>query len=184
VEELAMTKSAIIVLVLLRSIGAAAASPPSTAPPSYPPDEVIIDAQREKLSVLRTQIVKLEDQIYSDYNKLNSDHQYDIICTTDVPTDSHLGNRQCLPVYVHGARTGEAMNYLDQFRSGSGVDGYPGRPASMVILERRDAFMKNFRKVINSHPELLKLDREDGELRREYEAVRKQKFKGKILVLD
>lgn len=166
-----MTKSAImvlVVLVVLGSAGTAAASPPDPRSPSDTTDEVIVNAQREKLSVLRAQVVMLEDQIYSEYNKLNPDHQYDVTCITDVPTNSLLRNRQCLPEYARRALHDAAQSLLPF--------GYPARPASMVILEKHKDFQKNYRTVINTHAELLKLDREYGELVKHYEAVRKQKF--------
>lgn len=113
-------------------------------------------------------MVVLEDQIFSDYNRLNPHHQYDIVCTLDVPTDSHFRNRQCLPTFVREARADEALSIFQGLRA---VGGRPARPASMAILQQRDNFTRNYRKVINSHPELLKLDRQYGALQKDYQAV-------------
>jgi hypothetical protein len=168
VEEFTVNKSAIMTLLMLCSIGSAAATPPTPAEPSDATASVTVKAQREKLRVLSALMVKLEVQIYSDYNKLNPHHQYDIVCTLDVPTDSHFKNRQCLPAFVHEARADEALDFVQQL---GGLGGHPARPASMEILDKRDDFRKNYRQVINSHPELLKLDRKYGELRKDYEAV-------------
>lgn len=163
-----MSKGAIVVLLMLCSIGLAAAAPPVPAEPSDATASVTVQAQRQKLMDLSVQMAKLEDRIYSDYNKLNPHHQYDIFCTLDVPTDSHLRNRQCLPAYVEEARADEALDFVQQ---AGGMGGRPARPASMVVLQNRDDFIKNYRRVINSHPELLELDRKYGELQKAYQAA-------------
>lgn len=157
-----------MVFLMLCSIGSAAAAPPIPAEPSEATASITVRARRERLRVLSTQLVRLEDQLFSDYNKLNPQHQYDIVCITDIPTDSHLRNRQCLPAFVHEARADEALDFIQQ---AGGLAGHPARPASMVILEKRDDFKKNYRTVVNSHPELLKLDRKYGELQKAYEAA-------------
>jgi hypothetical protein len=159
---------------MLFSIRINAAAPPAAVEPSGPTDSVTVKAHREKLRVLSARMVKLEDQIYSDYNKLNPHHEYDIVCTADAQTNSHLRNRQCLPVFVHDARADEAQDFLQQVGA---LGGHPARPASMVVQEKRDDFTKNYRQVINSHPELLKLDREYGELEKAYEAELKEMLK-------
>jgi hypothetical protein len=43
--------------------------------------EVEIEAQREQLHVMQAEIIKLEDQFFAEYNKLNTDHPYDSFCT-------------------------------------------------------------------------------------------------------
>jgi hypothetical protein len=163
-----VNKPAILIMSLLLSIGTNAAVPSNAAEPSGPPvDSVTVKAHREKLRVLSARMVKLEDRIYADYNKLNPHPQYNIVCTVDARTNSHLRNRQCLPVFVHDARADEALDFLQQVGA---LGGHPARPASMVVDEQRDDFKKNYRQVIHSHPELLKLDQEYGVLEKAYEA--------------
>ena len=38
--------------------------------------------------------------------------------------------------------------------------------ASMVVIEKRDAFKANYRRVIHTRPELLKMDQEYGYLQK------------------
>jgi hypothetical protein len=154
-----MSKTTMLVLLMLVSIGTAAAAPPLS--------------QREKLRILSAQMINLEDQIYSEYNKFNSDHQYDIVCSMDLPTDTHFKNRQCLPAYIKDAQVEAAMSFLDQAGLGVDLGSYPGRPVSMVALGKRDAFKKNFRKVFMSHAELLKLDHEYAALEKNYQTASK-----------
>jgi len=168
VGEITVDKPAILILSLLFSIGISASAPSNAVDPSAPAlDSVTVRAHREKLRVLSARMVKLEDQIYSDYNKLNPHPQYNIVCTVDAQTNSHLRNRQCLPVFVHDARTDEALDLLQQVGA---LGGHPARPAGMVVEEKRDDFKKNYREVIHSNPELLKLDQEYGLLEKAYEA--------------
>jgi hypothetical protein len=159
VEEFTVDKPAILILSMLVGIGTNAAVPSNAAELSGPVDSVTVKAHREKLRALSARMVKLEDQIYSDYNKLNPHPQYNIVCTVDAPTNSHLRYRQCLPVFVHDAREGEALDLLQQL----GVLGaHPARPASMVIEEK----------------DLLKLDQEYGVLEKDYEAMLKEMLPG------
>ena len=153
-----MNKSAILLLLILVSIATTEAAPPNL--------------QSENPKILRAQMVLLRDQIYSDYNKLNSDHQYDIVCTTDVPTDTHFKYLQCLPAFVKDAQVDAAMDFLEQTESSNAIDGYPARPVSMVALARQDAFKKNFLKVMKSHPELRNLALKYQALEKDYEAAR------------
>lgn len=137
--------------------------------------EVEINAQREKLSVMRAEMVKLEEQFYTEYNKLNTDHQYDIFCDVEAATGTLLKARVCRPVFVSRATEAEARGLLD---------GHPAPPASMIILAKEADYEKNLLAVINQHPELRKLARERDALSKRYDAVRKKKLKGKIFVLD
>jgi hypothetical protein len=163
-----------MIFSMLCSIGSAAAAPPLPAEPADATASVTVKAQRE-LRILSAQILKLQDQIYSDYNKVNTNREFDIVCTVEVPTDSHFKYRRCLPEFVHAAREGEALDFIQQTGA---PGGHPARPASMVVLEKRDDFTRHFRTVIHSHPALLELDQKLGELQKDYEAALKQRRKG------
>ncbi len=143
--------------------------------PADPLAEVEINAQREKLSAMRAEMVKLEDQFYSQYNKLNSDHQYDMKCTMQAPTGSNLKARVCRPVFANTALEAETRAFL-------GGDTAP--PANMVIAEKQPDFDKNMLSVINQHAELRKLIREREALEKRYEAERRKKLKGRFIATD
>lgn len=166
-----------VVVVMLIGIAQAEPAPPNPATPSDSAAEVIVSAQRAKLSAMRVQITKVQETIYADYNKLNTDREYAIVCTTDMPTDSHIPDRNCLPVFAESAQQEAAQDFMSQFH----LDGHAAPPASMVVLRKRYDFIEHYKKVIHSHPELLKLDGELGDLEKRYEAARKQKLNGKII---
>jgi hypothetical protein len=176
VEEFAVSKSAIMVLLLLCPIAVALAAP-APPPEASATNEVSVYARREKLRVLHAQLVKIEDQIFADYNKFNTHHQYDIICEMYVRTDSHIRYRTCLPAFVHTAHEDASQDFMNQFH----LDGHPAQPASMVVARQRQDFKRNYRKVISSHPELLELDRQYGELQKSFEALQRETFNGKLI---
>ena len=114
----------------------------------------------------------LRDQIYSEYNKRNSDHRYDILCTADVPTATHFKDRESLPAFMKDAQVDAAMDFLEETESNSAIDGYPARPVSMIALAQQDAFKSNFLKVMKSHPKLRNLALKYQALEKDYDAAR------------
>jgi hypothetical protein len=144
-------------------------------PGDEPMPEVEINARRESLRHLRSEVVRLEEGFYAKYNELNTDDQYDIHCGRAVPTGSVLRRRECTPVFVNRATEAEAQAFLG---------GYPVVPASSKIVRLWPDFEKTLVKAIQTHPELQQLARAHAEAQKHYEVVRKLKFKGKIFVLD
>ncbi len=169
-----MSRSTIALMTLFCLRQALAASVPETPAPSEATESVTVSGHREALSELRLRLVKLQEHIYADYNKLNPHHQYDIVCTTDAAAGSRIVYRRCLPLFVRSAYEDKAQDAAHQMHLG----GYPAPPVSMVVARLREEFKKNYRKVVNSDPELLKLDREYGELAKRYEAISHEKFRG------
>jgi hypothetical protein len=153
----------------------ALAATANAAEPAEPLPEVEINAQREKLSVMRAEMVKLEDRFYADYNRLNTDDEFDIVCGMEAATGTKLKSRVCKPVFVNRATEEEALAFLT---------GRPVKPAMITILAKSPAYEKNVLDIVNKHPELRKLVRQRESLEKRYERVRKQKFKGKLIVLD
>jgi len=137
--------------------------------------EVEINARRESLGHLRLEIVRLEENFYAKYNELNEDDQYDIHCGRVTPTGSALKRRECQPVFVDRAMEAQVQG---------GLRGYPVQPASSVINRKWPDFEKTLVDAIRAHPELQKLAGAHATMQQHYEAVRKLKFKGKIIVFD
>jgi hypothetical protein len=155
-------------------IGALLCGPLAEAEQS-PLPEVEINAQREKLAVMRAEMIKLEDQFFTEYNKLNADHQYDVFCDREAETGTLLKKRVCRPVFVSKATEEEAQALLR---------GESAPPANLTIMAKETDYEKNVLAVINKNPQLRKLVRERDALAKHYEAVRKAKFKGKIVVWE
>ena len=169
--------------LLLREEGGAflitQAAPPSQRGPAQssgePRIEVEIRAQYEKLSVMRAELVKLEDQFYAEYNKLNTDRQYDVVCRMEAYTGSHLLSRVCEPAFVAGAEREETR---------AALQGHAVPLAILTIQEKTPGYQKNMATLVEKHPELFRLVKERSELAQRYEAVRKQKIHGQTIDWD
>jgi hypothetical protein len=169
-------------LSLLLASAAAGAQQPA---PDEPLPQVEITALREKLTVMRARIVEAEDLFYAEYNKLNTHDDFDMVCNVETPIDSHRKSRVCRPVYVKKAVERESQGYLAAATGPKlGEIDNPVAPANSTIIGRYGDFQKNMAKLIAKHPELKRLVAERDLREKEYETVRKEKLKGRILVLE
>ena len=137
--------------------------------------EVIIKGHKEKLSRLEAEVVKAQDAFYDAFNQVNTVKEYETHCDTEMPVDSHIHRRVCNPEFVHRATQDEAMAAL-----GLGV----ARPGSMVIIGKMPAYHKYVRDLVHQNPKLRKALGLYYSLSQHYEAVRKERFKGKWFVWD
>ena len=143
---------------------------PTTVPhPQDPLAEVEIEARRADLSTMKTDLLKLEQQFYDEYNKLNTDRDLDITCTIDTPTGTHVGVRFCQPVFAEQA-VGEAAR--------AGARGYDAPAAGFVILLRTPEYQKHLIDIVSQHPELLELLKERNALAERYASARRWKAGG------
>ena len=98
-----MTRKFFFLIATLAALSATAVAEPPASPADPDAAQVSVYARRAKLRVLHAQLIKLEGQIYADYNKVNTEHRYDIVCDTYVETGSRFSNRRCLPAFAHTA---------------------------------------------------------------------------------
>jgi len=156
-------------------VAAAAAAPADATPwsatpvPMTPVDEVEIFAPHEKLSALRAEIRKLEEQFFAGYNELNTIREYDIRCNLVARTGTHLKYPVCQPVFV-------SMAMADAVRAA--LEGRSGAPAILVVQTKTPDYQKNMVAIVEKHPELLELVKQRNALAERYEALRKQKRRG------
>jgi len=136
-------------------------------------DEVQIVGKR--LYEMRQDIIKAEDKFWAKYNELNTNDDYDVHCTIDVPTGTRFKYRVCRPVYYAKAQENEARSF---------ITGEYAPPADLVAVEHAVDYEDTALAVINAHPELRKLVREREELERRYEETRKKRFKGKWILFE
>jgi hypothetical protein len=147
--------------------------------------EVKIKALREKLTDMRARIVETEDRFYDEYNKLNINDDFDMVCNLETPIDSHRKLRVCRPVYAKEAVEQESQGYLAAVTGQRlGAIDNPVAPSNLVIAGRYGDFQKNMARLIAKHPELKKLLRERELLEKKYDALRKKKLKGRMFVIE
>lgn len=141
--------------------------PPSQDAPDAPLAEVEITAERARLSEMRAQIVRLENQFYARYNQVNANHQYDVIvCRSVTYTGSHVDRRFCGP-----ASALRVVPYLDPLPVPTDVTLTVEPPKDPAQLR---AYQRNMVDVVRKHPELLELIKERSELVERYQLERYQ----------
>jgi hypothetical protein len=172
--------AAFIVMTLLPLVPSVAADSSATTKENKS-DEIVVTAEREKLYKLRAEIVQTEDRFYELFNKLNTNKDFDITCSIDVPTGSKIGRRVCKPKFVLKAQEDEARTAVNNMQQPGGAFVLV---ANMAITEKMDEYKKHVLAVINQNNQLRKLIREREELDKRYEAARKQKLNGHLFVVE
>jgi hypothetical protein len=162
-------------------IAAAGAAPePGAAPPALTPqEEVEVTARRAKLSAMRAQMVNIEDRFYTEYNRLNTNHWWDVLCGRERLADrTHPEARVCRPRF-------EAQ------KMSPSTWGVGESAIAVPVPENRDLTLKKWAKYeqnmltqIDRSAELQRLIREREDLQKRYEATRKAALNGKIYVFD
>jgi len=67
-----------------------------TAPPPLP--EVAISAERDERAALRARMIELNEEFFAEYNRLNSDDQFDIACQEDVCKPAFVDELEGAPI--------------------------------------------------------------------------------------
>ena len=147
-----------------------------------PIDEVTVRGKYEKLSAMKAEYVQLETRFYEEYNKLNTDHQWDVHCSDN---SDFMKSRVCLPVFVE--RVMEDTSWASRGNHAGGVEG--GRSDTALvwvsIQPKLPAYRENMRTLVKKNPKLLELLMKRNAVAQRYAAARKKKFgNGKIFVWD
>jgi hypothetical protein len=145
------------------------------------PDEVIIAARREKLSHLRAELEKIQIAFYEEFNKINTDPEYETHCRYKSRPSSRILVHVCTPKFVDTAVEAEAEVFTRNYQDGK---FYYAPPADGVILEKMPSYRKKVLELTHKDPALGKVARDYLALTKHYESVRKAKLKGKWFVWD
>jgi hypothetical protein len=149
---------------------------PRTIEIAVPVDEVIVHGRYERLSAMRKEYEQLEDKFYDEYNKLNTDHQWDVNCNREAPTGTRFKRRVCTPVFVDRIEHDFYRNTLQ---------GHAGAGSVWIWIQpKREGFKKNMVDAVNKNPKLLELLMKRNAAQQRYVALRQKKFAGKIFVPD
>lgn len=76
-----------------------------------PIEEIQVLGSRTLYSI-RMEIVDEENKIFSMFNELNSDDDFDILCDNITPTGSHIRQRVCEPRFVTETRARMAQDFM------------------------------------------------------------------------
>jgi hypothetical protein len=135
-------------------------------------DEVVVIGGR-----LYDRIVKAEDKLFKLYNELNEDDDFDTNCANvPIDRDTRLEQRFCMPAFFADAKA-EQVRLSQYCLSLQAKDDegnvlsegacYEPPSAEQLFFHRRDDYVDNMLKVINSDPDLAKLAQEVEALHRE-----------------
>ena len=150
---------------------------PKTIEIAVPIDEVTVTGRYEKLSAMRKEYEQLEDKFYDEYNKRNTDHQWDIVCRMEAPTGTRFQSRVCTPVFVDKIMHDLYANGFQGDVTGGGL--------WIWIQAKKPDYQKNMVDQVNKNPKLLELLMKRNAAAQRYAEVRKKKFEGgKIFVGD
>ena len=119
-------------------------------PPELEPGEVIdeiIVYGDISMGALRGKVKIAEEKAFTMFNELNDKHEFDIICTSEPRTGTHLRKRMCRPFYVDQIK-GEAAR---MWKKGFGSQ----RPSKLKLDAKRQEFLKEIVLLGQDHPELL-----------------------------
>ncbi|MEL7187567.1 MAG: hypothetical protein AAFN50_14225 [Pseudomonadota bacterium] len=126
---------ALLVTVLALPIAAAGQSDDEAI------EKIVVTGQKS-MSELRRDLWKYEDEFYSLYNQLNDDNNYDVRCSREAPTGSHIKTQVCRPNFLLKAiRRGDITRTKDL-------------ATSPVIAEEMATFREKRDALIVANPDL------------------------------
>lgn len=139
-----------------------------------PVEDIVITADREKLSKLKREIEKSGDAFFDAYNTVNTDPEYSVSCLVDYPW-ARWRVHTCTPQFV-----------LDARWDGVGRRALAARALkadARVVLKYAD-YRKHLLEVVEKNPKLIKLLEDYNMLTKHYQTVLDEKLKGKWIVFD
>jgi hypothetical protein len=142
-------------------------------------DEIIVSGNSKSLQAARQALVEAEDRFYARYNATNPDRAYDMLCHEEAPTGTLIRKRYCQPRLVEDVLQADAQRMVTG-TSGSivGIEPELLRAKALVEIKRR------LKDRVAKDPELLKALLERAKLQVHYEALRKEKLRGRAIVGD
>ena len=99
---------------------------------------------------LRAQIKEAEKRLFSAYNDVNENEDYDVDCDKYTPTMSHISEQRCWPVFFHNVVAEEAQRamLLDDFNI------IPPNQLATLYASEFDRLRANIVAVAEEHPEV------------------------------
>ena len=158
-NTLAFSEEGGAVLIMQAEIAPLLATVPPVADDSI--DEVEVEGKRVKLSAMRAELEKLEEQFYAEYNKVNTVRQYDVFCGLRLVTGSRVPRRFCRPAFLEHLREERDTPTFEQ-----------AAPNAYLTLRRTQDYQKNMVEVVARHPDLFVLVKDYNALVLRYQQMR------------
>jgi hypothetical protein len=139
----------LVALIVCVCAQAASAQEPSE---SVVTDEVIVRGRTAE--ALRFEIERAENAMFERFNAINSHDDFDIRCTLEVRTGTHIPQRVCAPVFLRNA---QATAGRDTVRSlqGSPVGGNSAQVQAGWASYRYSQLEDEMRRLVQQDEQLL-----------------------------
>jgi hypothetical protein len=139
---------------------------------------------------LRSEISTAEKQYIEQYNKLNTDPQFEILCINDKPTGSNFATRVCRARYLMDAMRASGSEQLQNAvtsggtsssasAAGPAIGNTPAGNGLPVQPEKDEAFRQNVLEIQRNSPQLRALVAKREELQKRLEAASSNKGSNK-----
>lgn len=155
-----------LLLVLLVCRYAAAEEEPGISNEESVIDEITVIGERDLLA-LRVEITRAEDEIFSIFNELNEDDDYDMICETERPVGTRIARRVCRARLFREKMAEDARRAMD----GDVMTG------PMIDTEKHNKILQEkLRSMALESPEFAEALQKRYALRQKYEQEHARKF--------
>jgi hypothetical protein len=178
-------RAALLALACAQVLTAAYAASPAKGASATggPPDEVIVEAQKERLTHLQMQLEKAQDDFFARFNKVNTNPEYQTHCERKALYGSHILDHVCTPQFVDTANE-KVASWLVGTLQGSAYEPLAPEDPSTAIRTKMPDYRRKVLEVGEKDSQLAKISRDFESLKKHYEAVRKAKFKNHWFVWE
>lgn len=109
-----------------------------------PIDEVVA-AGTKSLATLEAEALAAEDRFYEEYNRLNDDDDYDMVCQKEAQPGTQIKTRNCRPKIVNDLIAENSQKFLI---------GEDGTVSLGHIEHHQDLALKKLEALVQEHPSL------------------------------
>jgi hypothetical protein len=138
---------------------------------SEPIEEIIVYGDKS-LYHYRLEMYRAQDLVFTTFNSINSDDQYDVHCYDESAPGSRVKRHICRASFVKEAEAAEAMGFML---------GHPHVPAKTVIFQKHSELTEELDKLMLESPELREAVIKYGITIQNLEAARKEKCDGRTI---
>lgn len=139
--------------------------------PDEPIEEIVVYGEKP-LGGLRRELYKTEENFFAMFNSLNEDEEYDVQCSYEVPSFTHIRKHVCKANFMKDAT---AADYAGWRRN------QPVVAANTVIMQKKRRLGKKMEAMAAEHPELFVALGEYSDAKQILESEKK-KCRGKSLI--
>ncbi len=135
-------------------------------------DEIVVYGEKS-LNKLRRDQDKAQDKVFALFNTLNSDDEFDVLCTYEAPIGSHIKERFCEP------------NFLVEMRADALRDVARGQYNDVnfaTIFKKEKELQREMKELAVEHPDLREALSEFAEKKQHFESEYARKCEGRFIL--